>query len=166
MGNHQSIDLALNPDDADSGYSEQNSPFEYNTQRTSYFETLDISLEATSDNNDNLIPVTSTPLRKSTSNKLLLSVTETENSIIESPIEEPVAPLLQRRRSSVIRSKNIEITRRIARSVIDDCNMEDTDNFDCSESLKSRESNVSLLSVSVGVSREEFNHFCVNTSLQ
>lgn len=151
MGNQQSIDLALNPDDADSGYSEQNSPFEYNTRRTSYFETLDTSLEATNsatnENNDENLKVTSTPIRKSTSKSFLLSVTETESSIIKSPSEEaPASALLQRRRSSLVKSKNIEIARRIARSVIDD--MEDTDDFDCSESLKSRQSNVSILSVS------------------
>lgn len=152
MGNQQTNfdeDYEFKYDETDSGFSEQNSPFEYNSN--SLFNDLDATKELEKSLNPSL--VTSTPGAVNNINKFKLSdITDSINEEDDANIAPP-ANLLQRRRSSVMRSKNIEIARSVGsitnHGILGDTDLEDTDDFDCeiqSSSFLSNKSNMSILS--------------------
>jgi hypothetical protein len=141
MGNSQGLDATFGYDETtDSGFSEQNSPFEFN--RSHLFDDL---LEHSDDtkssiNSDNLMS-TPKPFAK-------LSSQFNYESSNGSNVNNIVPIILQRKRSSIVRSKTIEISRSMKDEESDSFNEDDCN---ICTSLVSNTSNMSIISVSLGL---------------
>ena len=139
MGNQQTYEYTFGYDDVDSGFSEQNSPFELN--RSSLFDELNSSGDAES---------LGSSIHVETSNSLPTPRQASTPKAINAGFHEETAPTNQRRRSSIVKSKTIEISRSITSLAREQ--EEERDSFD--ENFpdgfsSNNKSNISMLSVSL-----------------
>ena len=141
MGNQQTYEYTFGYDDADSGFSEQSSPFELN--RSNLFNELNSSNDAES---------LGTSIHVETSMSLPTPRQASTPKAINpgNSTDKETAPNNQRRRSSIVKSKTIEISRSITSLAREQEEERDSFNENFSEEFNSNnKSNISMISVSL-----------------
>lgn len=157
MGNQQTTNT-FGYEDLDSGYSEQNSPLEYDSSQVNRLfdelnRTEDNSISTFQRQQTHPSPAfTSTPRKATSPNSIEYKINNITDSILNEGIYSAAPPdnLMLRRRSSVTRSQNIAIAKS-PNSFLSDDELDDqfSEHMKMAGSLKSNTSYMSVVSVSL-----------------